>query len=75
MKFDLNTVNKFEHDSENYRKYKVLYRKYGKEDVLSHTITDVICKKCGELLNLSDLPKYDYVCYNCEENFFSCEVE
>ena len=27
------------------------------------------CPKCGELLFVSDLPQYEFVCYNCQENF------
>lgn len=32
------------------------------------------CPKCGEQMFISDLPQYDYVCYNCDENFFECEL-
>lgn len=31
--------------------------------------TDVCCPKCDKKLYLSDLPQYDYVCPNCDENF------
>ena len=34
-----------------------------------------ICPKCGDRLFLSDCPQYDYVCFNCDENFYKCEVE
>lgn len=27
------------------------------------------CPRCGEPLYLSDLPNYEAVCYNCDENF------
>ena len=37
--------------------------------------TNVKCHKCGSYLYLSDLPQYDYVCYECDENFFECEVQ
>lgn len=36
--------------------------------------TDKDCPRCGCSLYLSDLPKYEYVCPECEENFFSIEV-
>lgn len=32
------------------------------------------CPKCGEQMFISDLPQYDYVCYNCDENFYECEL-
>ena len=32
------------------------------------------CPKCREKLKESDIENYDYVCLNCEENFFKCEV-
>lgn len=36
--------------------------------------TEVKCPVCGEFLYLSDLKQYDFVCPNCDENFFSCEI-
>jgi len=27
------------------------------------------CPHCGATLYLSDLPQYDYVCHDCDENF------
>lgn len=32
------------------------------------------CPKCGEQMFISDLPQYDYVCYNCDKSFFECEL-
>lgn len=32
------------------------------------------CPKCGRYLFLSDIPGYEYVCPECDENFFECEV-
>lgn len=32
------------------------------------------CPHCGEVLFKSDLPDYNYVCANCDENFYSFEV-
>lgn len=45
-----------------------------------HSIVEAIktekrCPKCGEPLYYSDLPEYDYVCVECDENFYGCEVE
>lgn len=36
--------------------------------------TDRKCPKCGHHLFLSDVPGYEYVCPDCDENFFECEV-
>ncbi len=36
--------------------------------------TDVKCPHCGRRLYLSDLKQYDYICPDCDENFYSCEV-
>ena len=35
----------------------------------------VTCPHCGSPLYLSDLPQYEYVCYDCDENFFYMEVQ
>lgn len=32
------------------------------------------CPKCGNLLHPSDVVGYEYVCYQCDENFYECEV-
>ena len=45
------------------------------DDVIMACTTDAICPKCGDRLFLSDCPQYDYVCFNCDENFYKCEVE
>lgn len=49
-------------------------------DVVVHNIakellTDKKCPHCEALLYCSDLPNYDYVCVECEENFYECEVK
>ena len=36
--------------------------------------TDKDCPRCGCSLYLSDLPQYEYVCPECDENFFNIEV-
>lgn len=33
------------------------------------------CPHCGSYLFKSDLPQYDYVCVDCDENFYECEVK
>lgn len=33
------------------------------------------CKRCGHKLYLSDVPSYDYVCVECDENFYGFEVD
>lgn len=37
--------------------------------------TDKSCPKCGKKLFKSDLPDYDYLCAECDENFYKCEVK
>jgi hypothetical protein len=32
------------------------------------------CPKCGNLLHPSDVVGYEYVCYQCDENFYGCEA-
>lgn len=49
-------------------------------DIIVHNIvkelkTDKKCPRCGEVLYYSDLPDYDYVCIECEENFYEFEVK
>lgn len=33
------------------------------------------CPQCSEKLKISDLIDYDYVCEDCDENFYSFEVD
>lgn len=35
---------------------------------------NVRCPKCSELLYVSDVVGYPYVCLNCDENFHECEI-
>lgn len=37
--------------------------------------TNVKCPRCGSKLFKSDLPQYEYVCSDCDENFYECEVD
>ena len=45
------------------------------EDVIKKITTQKKCPKCGRTLYLSDLPQYEYVCTECDENFYECEVK
>lgn len=47
---------------------------------LVHSIVNAIktekkCPRCGEILYCSDLPEYDYVCAERDENFYEFEVK
>ena len=35
---------------------------------------DKMCPHCSSYLFKSDLPQYDYVCIDCDENFYKSEV-
>ena len=37
--------------------------------------TNKKCLHCQSTLFKSDLPQYDYVCVECDENFYECEVK
>lgn len=37
--------------------------------------TNAICPKCGKLLHTTDIPEYAFVCLECDENFYSIEVQ
>ena len=39
------------------------------DELLRHFITKSTCPRCGAPLYLSDLPQYDFTCYECDENF------
>jgi ribosomal protein S27AE len=48
--------------------------------ILVHNIVKVIktdkkCPHCNKTLYLSDLPEYEYVCIECDENFYEIEVK
>ena len=45
------------------------------ENILNRFQTDKKCPKCGKILYLSDLSEYDYLCTDCRENYFECEVD
>ena len=36
---------------------------------------DKKCPKCGNWLFPPDVRGYQYTCYNCDENFYECEVK
>ncbi len=44
-------------------------------DVIEKITTEKKCPKCRRILYLSDLPQCDYVCTECDENFYECEVK
>lgn len=44
-------------------------------DIVKELKTDKKCPHCDAPLYCSDLPQYDYVCVECEENFYECEVK
>lgn len=44
-------------------------------NVINGCRTDKECPRCGCCLFKSDLPQYDYVCAECDENFYECEVK
>lgn len=44
-------------------------------NIVKELLTDKRCPHCDALLYCSDLPQYDYVCIECEENFYECEVK
>lgn len=37
-------------------------------------IHERFCPRCGKLLKPSDIDGYDYVCYDCDENFYLIET-
>lgn len=42
--------------------------------VIEKCKTDKECPRCRGTLYLSDVPQYEYVCPECDENFFECEI-
>lgn len=36
--------------------------------------TEKHCPHCNGTLLLSDLKQYDYLCPECDENFYECEI-
>ena len=42
--------------------------------IVDKALTTRVCPKCGQFLLVSDVPEYDYVCSNCDENFYECEA-
>ena len=46
-----------------------------KYDIFERFGTNKKCPKCGSQLLVSDIESYDYLCFECDENMFSFEVE
>ncbi len=44
-------------------------------NVINECRTDKECPHCGCYVFKSDLPQYNYVCAECDENFDECEVK
>ena len=44
-------------------------------NIVKELLTDKKCPHCDAPLYLSDLPDYEYVCIECEENFYGIEVK
>lgn len=44
-------------------------------NVIKQCRTEKECPYCGCYLFKSDLRQYDYVCVECDENFYECEVK
>lgn len=42
--------------------------------VIKNCKTDKKCPHCRGTLYFSDIPQYEYVCPECDENFFECEI-
>lgn len=40
----------------------------------SHNQLDKKCPRCGNWLYPPDVRGYQYTCYECDENFYECEV-
>ena len=36
--------------------------------------TDMVCRRSGHPVYVSDNPKYSYQCFHCDENLYSFEV-
>lgn len=37
--------------------------------------THAVCPRCGHVMVKSDLEEYQYLCENCDENFYEIEVK
>ena len=61
---------------EKYYNEKNIIKKY----ILKHKIyknygTNKKCPKCNHKLLISDLKEYQYLCLNCDENFYDFEIK
>lgn len=44
------------------------------DDMIDKLRVNKHCPHCGCFLYKSDVDQYDYVCVDCDENFYECEV-
>lgn len=44
------------------------------QPIIKELLTEKTCPHCKTFLFKSDSPQYDYVCPDCDENFYECEV-
>lgn len=79
IKRDFQKLGNTNYDATNIMEvYDSIFEKYydrvkfeNKDDIL----TDVKCPHCSNDLFISDIIYYDYVCNDCDENFYSCELD
>lgn len=45
------------------------------QNLLKTYKTNLQCPRCGKPLETSDIREYAFVCKDCDENFYSCELE
>lgn len=64
-------LNEYENidDSEILKKGELKY------EIFEKFGTNKKCFRCGSQLLISDLPDYDYLCFECDENMFEFEAE
>lgn len=55
-------------------KAKDLIDNLNTEQNVEYFKTNKKCNKCNHDLYKSDLKGYDYVCFNCQENFYKFEI-
>ena len=61
----LKLLEKYYDTEDNTKIRETLFKKFG---------TNKKCCKCSSPLLISDLKEYEYLCLNCEENFYNFEI-